>query len=157
MPPFVDGAVTVVPVGSGPIKYEFATSIQLDSSGSAGPSPTTTIAISNWNSHHLERDGWSVEVVDDQGDAGRHASLAHDKDGAPHIAYYVAESSDSGTVRHARKDGSGWQIENVGELQNVRMGHTGARKITSLAFDPEGGLHLAYSDRDQLIYAQRDG
>ena len=150
----VDGAVTVVPVGSGPIKYEFATSIQLDSSGSPA------IAYYNDRDQQLElaslgADGWSVEVVDDQGDAGRYASLAHDKDGAPHIAYYVAESSGSGTVRHAWKDGSGWQIENVGELQNVRMGHTGARKITSLAFDPSGGLRLAYTDRERLIYAQK--
>jgi hypothetical protein len=94
-------------------------------------------------------------VVDDKGDAGRYASLAYDADGEPHIAYYVAESPESGTVRHAWKDASGWQIENVGTLQNLRMGHTGARKITSLAFDPEGGLHLAYTDRDRLIYAQR--
>ena len=35
------------------------------------------------------------------------------------------------------------------------MGMIGARKITSLAFDPEGGLHLAYTDRDHLIYAQK--
>jgi hypothetical protein len=35
------------------------------------------------------------------------------------------------------------------------MGQVGARKITSLAFDPSGGLHLAFTDRDQLIYAQK--
>ena len=35
------------------------------------------------------------------------------------------------------------------------MGHTGARKITSLAFDSSGGLHLAYTDREHLIYAQQ--
>ena len=98
---------------------------------------------------------WSVEVVDGRGDAGRYASLAYDADGAPHIAYYVAEGSESGTVRHAWKDASGWQIENVRILQNLRMGHTGARKITSLAFDLEGGLHLAYTDREHLIYAQK--
>ncbi len=150
----VDGAITVVPVGSGPIKYEFATSIQLNSSGSPA------IAFYNDRDQQLElaslgAGGWSVEVVDDMGDAGRYASLAYDADGEPHIAYYVAEGSESGTVRHAWKDASGWQIENVGNLQNLRMGHTGARKITSLAFDPEGGLHLAYTDRDRLIYAQR--
>ncbi len=150
----VDGTVTVVPVGSGPIKYEFATSIQLDSSGSPA------IAYYNDRDQQLElaslgAGGWSVEVVDDKGDAGRYASLAYDADGEPHIAYYVAEGSEFGTVRHAWKDASGWQIENVGNLQNLRMGHTGARKITSLAFDPEGGLHLAYTDRDRLIYAQR--
>jgi hypothetical protein len=152
----VEGAVTVVPVGSGPIQYEFATSIRLDSSGSPA------IAYYNDRDQQLElaslgAGGWSVEVVDDQGDAGRYASLAYDSDGAPHIAYYVAESAESGTVRHAWKDASGWQIENVGTLQNLRMGHTGARKITSLAFDPEGGLHLAYTDRDRLIYARRTG
>ncbi len=150
----VDGVVTVVPVGSGPIKYEFATSIQLDSSGSPA------IAYYNDRDQQLElaslgAGGWSVEVVDDKGDSGRYASMAYDADGEPHIAYYVAESPESGTVRHAWKDASGWQIENVGNLQDLRMGHTGARKITSLAFDQEGGLHLAYSDRDRLIYAQR--
>ena len=150
----IDGAVSVVPVGSGPIKYEFATSIQLDSSGSPA------IAYYNDRDQQLEltslgTSGWTVEVVDDQGDAGRYASLAYEAGGEPHIAYYVAEGSESGTVRHAWKDASGWQIEDVGILQNLRMGHTGARKITSLAFDPEGGLHLAYSDRVRLIYAQR--
>jgi len=150
----LDGAVSVVPVGSGPIKYEFATSIQLDSSGSPA------IAYYNDRDQQLElaslgATGWTVEVLDSQGDAGRYASLAYDADGEPHIAYYVAEGSESGTVRHAWKDASGWQIENVGLLQNLRMGHTGARKITSLAFDPEGGLHLAYTDRDRLVYAQQ--
>ena len=150
----VDGAVTVVPVGSGPIKYEFATSIQLDASGSPA------IAYYNDRDQRLEfaslgTSGWSVEVVDSQGDAGRYASLVYDAEGAPHIAYYVAEGGVSGTVRHAWKDASGWQIENVGILQNLRMGHVGARKITSLAFDPAGTLHLAYTDRDQLIYARK--
>lgn len=150
----VDGAVSVVPVGSGPIKYEFATSIQLDRSGSPA------IAYYNDRDQQLElaslgASGWSVEVVDSEGDAGRYASLAYDADGVPHISYYVAESLESGTVRHAWKEPSGWQIEDVGSLQNIRMGHTGARKITSLAFDPEGGLHLAYTDREHLIYAQK--
>jgi len=34
------------------------------------------------------------------------------------------------------------------------MGSPGARKITSLAFDSQGTINLAYTDRDQLIYAQ---
>ncbi|MCH8340431.1 MAG: hypothetical protein IIA51_02615 [Chloroflexi bacterium] len=150
----VDGAVVVVEVGSGPIKYEFATSIQLDPSGSPA------VVYYNDRDQQLEfaslgADGWSVEVVDNQGDVGRYASLIFDTDGTPHIAYYVAESRESGTVRHAWQDTSGWQIEAVGTLQNIRMGSPGARKITSLAFDGEGTLHLAYTDRDQLIYAQK--
>ena len=150
----VDGAVTVTPVGSGPIKYEFATSIQLDPSGSP------SVAYYDDRDQQLEfaalgAGGWSVEVVDNQGDAGRYASLIFDTDGTPHIGYYVAESRESGTVRHAWNDGSGWQSENVGDLRNIRMGQTGARKITSLAFDSKGFLHLAYTDRDQLIYARK--
>lgn len=150
----VDGTVAVVEVGSGPIRYEFATSIQLDPSGSPA------IAYYNDRDQQLEFaslgvDGWSVEVVDNQGDVGRYASLIFDTDGTPHIAYYVAESRESGTVRHAWKEASGWQIEAVGTLQNIRMGSPGARKITSLAFDGQGILHLAYTDRDRLIYARK--
>lgn len=150
----IDGVVTVVPVGSGPIKYEFGTSIQLDPSGSP------SVAYYNDRDQQLEfaslgAGGWSVEVVDDQGDAGRYAALVYDADGDPHIAYYVAESRESGTVRYAWKEASAWQTENVGILQNLQMGQIGARKITSLAIDKEGSLHLAYTDRDRLIYARR--
>jgi len=153
----VDGEVVVVQVGSGSTKYEFGTSIQLDPSGSPA------IAYYNDREQRLElaslgADGWSVEVVDDQGDAGRYASLVFDTDGTPHIAYFVAEGRESGavsgTVRHAWREASGWQIEGVGSLQNIRMGSPGARKITSLAFDSQGTINLAYTDRDQLIYAQ---
>jgi hypothetical protein len=128
-----DGAITVTPVGSGPIKYEFGTSVQLDSSGSP------FVAYYNDRDQQLElaslgADGWTVEVIDNDGDAGRYASLAFDSDGLPHIAYYVAESREAGTVRHAWKDVSGWQVENVADLGSIRMGQVGARKITSLAF-----------------------
>ena len=99
----VDGAVTVVPVGSGPIKYEFGTSIQLDSSGSPA------IAYYNDRDQQLEyawfgEAGWTVAVVDSSGDAGRYPSLVFGPDGAPHIAYYVAESREVGIVRHAWRD-----------------------------------------------------
>ena len=82
----VDGAVAVTPVGSGPIKYEFGTSIRLDLSESP------SVAYYNDRDRQLELaslgvGGWSVEVVDNQGDAGRYASLIYDADGFPHIAY----------------------------------------------------------------------
>jgi hypothetical protein len=150
----VGGTVSVETVGSGPIKYEFGTSVQIEPSGSPA------VAYYNDRDQQLEYaalgdSGWTVEVVDGQGDAGRYPSLVFSPGGAPHIAYYVAESRESGTVRHAWDDGSGWEIEDVGRLENISMGMVGARKITSLAFDPEGGLHLAYTDRDHLIYAQK--
>ena len=149
-----DGVITVTAVGSGPTKYEFGTSVQIDSSGSPA------VAYYNDRDQQLEisffNDGnWLVEMFDNEGDAGRFASLVFGPDGMPLVAYYVSEGNNSGTVRHAWMDASGWQIENVGILQNLRMGHVGARKITSLAFDALGNLHLAYTDRDQLIYAQK--
>jgi hypothetical protein len=100
-------------------------------------------------------DGWSVEVVDDDGDAGRYSSLVFDNEGNPHISYYVADSATAGTVRHAWSDGSSWQIEDVDNLDNVQMGHTGARKITSLAIGPDGAPHIAYTDRGRVAYGVR--
>jgi hypothetical protein len=140
--------------GSGAVKYEFGTTIQLD------PDDSPAIA------YYSDRDDrlvyalfasgeWIVEVVDDNGDAGRYATLALDSSGVPHIAYYVVETPNSGEIRHSWLEGSEWMVEVVGTLEDVQMGHIGARKITSLAFDSDGGLHLAYTDRSQLVYAQR--
>lgn len=148
------GSVSVSTVGSGAIKYEFATSIALDSIGSP--------AIAYYNDRDqqleyasLENDGWTIHVVDAEGDAGRYASLVFDSDFDPHIAYYTADTRNAGSVNHAWRDEAGWHVERVAELGNLQMGHTGARKITSLAIGPDGSLHLAFTDRDQLIYAQR--
>jgi hypothetical protein len=148
------GAISVETTGSGPIRYEFATSIALDANGSPG------IAYYNDRDQQLEyaalgQDGWTIQVVDSEGDAGRYASLLFDLEGNPHIAYFTAASRSAGTVNHAWRDDSGWQVELVGELDNIAMGAIGARKITALAIDESGGLHLAYTDRDRMVYAQR--
>ena len=52
-------------------------------------------------------------------------------------------------------DGSAWQTENVDTLDDVRMGMTGARKITALVLDDDGTPHLAYTDRSRVAYAVR--
>lgn len=105
----------------------------------------------------LGPDGWSVEAVDAEGDAGRYSALAYDANGNPHIAYFVASSRESGTIRYATWDGSGWQIEDVDNPENVRMGHVGARKITSLVIGSDGVTHLAYSDQGRMVYARKSG
>lgn len=149
------GTVQVQAVGSGPANYEFGTSIQLNPSGAP--------AIAYYDSEEQQLEyatltdtGWSVEVVDDEGDVGRYASLAFDSAGNPHISYFLRESNSSGTVRYAYWDGSKWNFENVDSLDDIRTGQVGARKITALALDEENIPHLAYTDRSRLIYAVKN-
>jgi hypothetical protein len=149
------GSLEVSQVGSGPISYEFGTSIALRPDGAPG------ITYYNDAEQRLEfallgPDGWSVEVVDADGDAGRYSALAYDANGNPHISYFVANNRTSGTIRYASWDGSQWQIEDVDNIENIRMGHVGARKITSLVIDRDGEPHLAYSDQDRMVYARKD-
>jgi hypothetical protein len=145
------GTINVTSVSDGPVVYEFGTSIALDEAGQP--------AISYYDDTAqqlvyvaLSESGWSVQIVDDAGDAGRYSSLVFDKEGNPQISYYVATSATAGVVRHARWDGSSWQIEDVDNLDDVQMGHTGARKITSLAIGPDGAPHIAYTDRGRVTY-----
>jgi hypothetical protein len=148
------GSVSVVEVGSGPIVYEFATSIQLD------PDNLPAVAYYDNNVQGLayakfDGDDWTVAIVDDDGDAGRYASLAFDNGGAPHISYFVFDGATSGTVRHAWLDGGEWIIEDVDSLNDVQPGQIGARKITALTFDESGTAHIAYTDRGRIVYGQR--
>jgi hypothetical protein len=148
------GSMAVTPVGSGAVKYEFGTSIQLGPEGSPG--------ITYYNDRdgrleyaHLADDGWVIEVVDDDGDAGRYSSLSYDAEGNPHISYFAALSGRSGWVRHAWREGEEWKTENVDALDDVRTGRVGARKITALEIGEDGVVYLAYSDRSRLVYAER--
>jgi len=148
------GSISVVEVGSGPIVYEFATSIQLD------PDNLPAVAYYDNNAQGLayakfDGDGWTVTIVDDDGDAGRYASLAFDNNGAPHISYFVFDGATTGTVRHAWLDGGEWIIEDVDSLNDVQPGQIGARKITALTFDESGTAHIAYTDRGRIVYGQR--
>jgi hypothetical protein len=148
------GSIEVTSVGSGPVKYEFGTSIQLKSDGRP--------AITYYNDvdqrleyAELDDGGWTIMVVDGEGDAGRYSSLAFDAEGNPHISYYVATSQTTGIVRYAWWDGASWQLEDVDTLENIQMGHVGARKITALVIGSDGMSHLAYTDQDRLVYARR--
>jgi hypothetical protein len=148
------GSISVVEVGSGPIVYEFATSIQLD------PDNLPGVAYYDNNVQGLayaKFDGsdWRVTIVDEDGDAGRYASLTFDNNGAPHISYFVFDGATSGTVRHAWLDGGQWIIEDVDNLDDVNRGQIGARKITALTFDDSGTAHIAYTDRGRIVYGQR--
>jgi hypothetical protein len=92
------GELKVEMIGSGPIVYEFGTSIQLDNEGRPG------IAYYDNNQQALayaQRDGdnWSIEIVDADGDAGRYAALAYDSVGRCRFASRCGH-------------GSGWRPQN---------------------------------------------
>lgn len=149
------GSVSVTAVGSGPINYEFGTAIQLDNDELPG------IAYYDQAEKGLEYakfDGsqWTVELVDNNGDAGRYASLVYDAANNPHISYFVFDGERTGEVRHAWLDGGSWQFEVVDRLDDVLPGRTGARKITALALGENDELHIAYSDRNRVVYGQQN-
>ncbi len=151
------GDVSVEEVGSGPIPYEFGVSIELDGRGGVGIS---YFGASDQSLRYAERSAgatgtWSITTVAADGDTGRYSDLAYDSDGNPHVSYWVAQSSTGGTVRHAWRDGTEWQTEDVGTLSDVQPGFTGARKITAIELDTAGTPHVMYGDKSQIMYAVR--
>ena len=65
-------------------------------------------------------------------------------------------SETSGVVRYAFRDGAdgAWQISEVGRLDNVFLGFTGARNITSITVDDEAHPWIAFSDEAVLKLAR---
>jgi hypothetical protein len=78
------------------------------------------------------------DVVDEAPAVGRGASLALDGSGQPHIAY--RDDSDS-TIRYARHDAQGWQIETADRGQGFDPD-----VAACLDLDPQGRPHIAYVD-----------
>ncbi len=56
---------------------------------------------------------------------------------------------------YAVRDAGTWTVEEVGTLDDVRLGMTGARRNTSLALDAAGVAHVAFSDQSGVSYATR--
>jgi hypothetical protein len=148
-----DNGWTVTPIGSGPIEYEWNVSLATSSTG------RVALTYHDNNTRQLvfaELVGgeWQFDVVDEDGDAGRFSSLAFDSDGAPHISYYQA---DTGTVRYATSDGSGWVVEDVGTLSDVEISFTGARRITAIDIDSTGTPHIVFGDQRVVRYGSLTG
>jgi len=90
-------------------------------------------------------EGWDIQVVDDNGNAGILNNLCMNGQGQPSISYFVV----SGTVywiRYAAYDGWTWEIETVHETDT----QTGC----SLTMDPSGSPVLTFvgGDRTPLYY-----
>ncbi|MFQ5947800.1 MAG: hypothetical protein ACE5KX_02940 [Acidimicrobiia bacterium] len=146
-----DGTWQVTAVGSGPIEYSWNVSLAVDPDGRPG------LSYYDNNDDALVfalrgDDGWSLEVVATGG--GSFSSLGFDMAGRPHISFFQPTGGANGLVRYAVLDAGGWSLEDVGTLEDVQIGHTGARRITSLAL--EGDVpHIAFSDRGVIRYAIR--
>ena len=151
------GEVKVERVGSGPQPYEFAVSIKVGQG---------VVGISYFDAGsadlvYAERGAgaagtWTLTTVDSGGDVGRYSSLAYDSKGAPHISYLSVTGGATGIVRHAWREGGAWKTEDVGTLDKIQAGMTGARKITAVALDADGNPHIMFTDRAVLKYASRE-
>ena len=93
-------------------------------------------------------DGWHVEVVDHEGDAGEYASLAVDAQGWAQVSYF---DSTHGDLKYALQSASGWITSTVDSAGTVGQ-------WTSLAIDGADYPHISYYDetRSDLRYAYHD-
>ena len=98
------GSVSVTAVGSGPINYEFGTSIQLDNDGLPG---IVYYDQAEMGLEYAKFDGnqWLVVLVDNNGDAGRYATLVYDSANNPHVSYFFFAGDTTREIRHAWLDG----------------------------------------------------
>ncbi len=153
------GTWSVSPLGSGPVPYEFGTQVVVDTGGRAhivyhdgserlngGSGSDLYYAVQNGGN-------WDIQVVDEDGDVGKFASLALDAMGNPHIAYFEWNSLSTGYVKYARWSEGEWLLERIEALDDVEISFLGARRMVSLVLDAQDRPHVAYSDRSSVRYA----
>ena len=149
-----NGDVTVEDVGSGPLTYKFAVSVDVDSAGTA----YVTYYDQNSNDLILAKRGetsWSRETVDAEGNAGQFAELVIDDSDRIHISYVTQTGSDEAVVKYATRGAgeSGWTITDIDTLSNIFYGFEGAREITAISIDSAGNPWIAYTDEMNLRLA----
>lgn len=147
---------TVETVGTGPLPYEFGNSIVIDSQDR--PHIVWFDAQGQDLKYALrDADGWTISVVDADGDVGRYPSLALDQNDNPVDSYYQTLSDSSGIIKFARWDGSAWTTQTVGQLNDVFPGFLGARKNSSVLLDAGDNPIVAYSDESVVKLASWNG
>lgn len=152
----VDGKWDVTAIGSGPVAYEFNVSLAVDPNGN--PALTYYDTTETDLKYASRQDGtWSIETVDTGGDVGRYSSLAFDSTGNPHISYLRLEDTTTATVRYGTRTGGTWTTADVGSLTDLRIGFTGARRVTAVAVGPDDQPTVAYSDESVVKLATSDG
>ena len=144
-------------VGSGPIPYEFGTGIVLDSQDRPYVVWYDDSLQALRYASKSDDDQWTISEVDSGGDVGRFPSMVLDEQGNPAVSYYEFESPTSGHIKFAAWDGAQWNSQRVDKLDNVVLGHLGARKNSSLVLDPSGVPLIAYSDEEIIKLARWEG
>lgn len=149
-----DGVWNVTAIGSGAVPYEFNVSLAL---GSDGLPALSYYNDSDGDLIFASFDGasWNLETVASEGDVGKFSSLQFDAEGRPHVTFFEDAGDGSGRVLYAVRDGGRWTQEEIATLDKVEQGMTGARRITSLALDPDGIPHVAFSNTEAIQYAVR--
>ncbi len=135
-------------IGSGPVVYQFATSIALNSNDEPY---IAYYADGTLFLAHKTMGTWQIEEVDRTG--GMFPSLIVDPEGNPHISYYVHLVGDEGYIRYAFKKNGQWNFRIVDQLFNVPIAFTGARRVTAIQMDLNCKIHIVYGDRDFVKYA----
>ena len=143
-------------IGSGPVPYEFGTGIALDSQDRPH---IVWFDDSNKDLKYAIKDGgeWKISTVDSEGDVGRLPYIDLDTQENPIVSYYERVTDTTGYIKFARWDGSKWNIQRIDKLENVFLGHFGARKTSSLVLDKEDNPIVAYSDEQVIKLAWWDG
>ena len=145
-------------VGTGPLSYKYATSIAIDPQGSPHISyhdqKNKDLALAS-----KDASGWTINVVDGDGETGMFSSMVIDIEGRFHISCFQKESSSSGAFKYATRNAADqtWEIRQVDRLDKLTFGFVGARNITSVAVDGGGNPWIAYSDEKNLKLARWDG
>jgi plastocyanin len=97
---------------------------------------------------------WATEQV--QGDGGYGVSLALDKAGNPHVAFY----DTAGTVRLARSTGGGpWEVADLGTTAPGPDRKSDARWSTGVAVDDGGTMFVTWADTkaNRIVLADNPG
>jgi plastocyanin len=97
---------------------------------------------------------WRNAVV--PGDGGYGVSLALDKDGNPHVAYYDA----GGGIHHAHSiGGAPWEVTDLGTTAGAKAGQPDARWSTGIAVDDQGVHYVTWADTgaNQIVLATNKG
>jgi len=148
----VDGVWNVEAIGSGPTEYEWNVDLQVAPDGTVGLTYFATESSDLVFASRAPGGAWEIEVVTSDGDVGRFSSFEFDAGGAAHISYWAA---GTGEVSYATNLSGVWETSSVAELANVEIGFEGARRITSLALDPEGSPVIAFSDTSGIWLARQ--